>query len=161
MPIPMDAVPPPHISPVSAFSTDQHAESPKPPTPTWTGILIVAPSSVTLGTTPPTVMVRGTYRIKGTDYPTKARWKLVVTDPVTNKPVSAEMGQRDPSPVAPDPLADQPIDDKTKAKMTYVGHFNAELFLTTGMVPKPGNYIVRAELGPLRSNEIAIKVVTR
>lgn len=138
----MDAVPPPPPPAMSAYSTDQHAESPKPPSTTWTGILIAAPANVVVGTVPPPVVVRGTYRIKGLDYPPKGRWKLVVIDSVTNKAISAEMGQKDPSPVEPDPLADKPIDEKTKARMTYVGYFNAELFLTTGLAPKPGNYVV-------------------
>lgn len=163
----MDSVPPPppvppaHIAPSQIFTTDEHSESPKPPTPHWTGILVAAPANVVLGAKPPIVFVRGTYRIKGTDFPEKARWKLVVIDPTTNKPVSAELGQRDPSPVEPDPLGDQPLDEKTKAKITYVGHLNAELFLTSGLPPKPGNYVVRLELGPLKSNEVGVKVVAR
>lgn len=159
--MPMDAVPPSHLSAASTFSTDQHADSPKPPSPAWTGILITGPANVVVGTLVPTVIVRGTYRIKGLDYPAKARWKLVVVEPGKPKPVAVELGQKDPSPVAPDPAGEQPLDDKTKAKMTYVGYFNADLFPSTGIVPKPGNYVVRAELGSLRSNEIAIKVVAR
>lgn len=166
MPDPMDAVPPPpqppaYVSSVQLFSTEAHADSPKPPSRTWTGILIAAPASVVLGPRPPVVIVRGTYRIKAADYPEKAKWKLVVIDPATNKPVVAEMGQRDPSPVEPDPEADRPLDEKTKAKITYVGHLNADLFATVGLLPKPGTYVVRMELGPLKSNEVAVKLVAR
>jgi hypothetical protein len=164
MPSPMDAEPPPppaHIAASQIFTTAEHAESPKPPSPHWTGILIAAPAQIVLGAKPPVVFVRGTYRIKGVDYPEKAPWKLVVIDPATRRPVVAELGQRDPSPVEPDPEADQPVDEQTKARMTYVGHVNAELFLTAGLTPKPGNYVVRLELGPLKSNEVAVKVVAR
>ncbi len=163
----MDAVPSASASswdqvpPAQLFSTEERADSPRPPSPEWTGILIAAASSVVLDLKPPVVIVRGTYRIQGANYPDKARWKLVVIDPATDKPVVREMGQRDPSPTVPDPEAGRPLDAETKARITYVGHVNADLFATVGLVPRPGTYVVRFELGSLKSNEIAVKVVAR
>lgn len=143
------------------FNTERHAESPKPPSPTWTGILIHAPESVVLGARPPVAVLRATYRIRGTDYPDKARWRVVATDPATRQSVAAEPGQRDPSPVAPDPEGDQPLDAETKARIFYNGHVNLEIFLTLNLPLRAANWVLRLDLGPLRSNEVGFRVLAR
>lgn len=106
-------------------------------------------------------MVRGTYRIKGKDHPDGARWKLVVTDAASGKAVSSFLGEDDPNPVQPEPDKLRPLDEKRKALVTYVGHLNTELFGTLKTKLKPGNYVLRFELGPLRSNEVGMKLVER
>jgi hypothetical protein len=142
------------------FSAEEFPDSPKPANPQWRGVLIAAPARTVLTLRQPMVIVRGTYRIQGTNYPARDRLKLVAVDLNSKKEYSGLAGQRDASPDAPRPPSKQP-DPETFKRMVFSGFFNADLVATLGLPRVSASYRVWAELGPIRSNEITLHVVAQ
>ena len=156
---------PPEILGASAaagpfFSASEHADSPKPPNAQWRGVMITAPAETVLSPRQPMILIRGTYRISGDNYPAKDTLKLVALDVQTKKEYSGVAGQQDPSRSIPRPLSPPP-DPQKLARMVFSGFFNADLVATLKLPPAPATYRVRAELGPIVSNDVTIKVVIR
>lgn len=139
------------------FSTQRHADSPVAANDAWRGVLIKAPPVVRLDPRRPGVMVRGVYALSGLQMPPKAALKLLAIDVQTKRRYEAPMGQPDPNPVEPPPPR-PPLAPEMRARLTFNGHFNAELIATLGLPLASAAYVVWAEVGSARSNEISVKV---
>ncbi|MBI5384815.1 MAG: hypothetical protein HZA90_09030 [Verrucomicrobia bacterium] len=142
------------------YNTDELPESPKPPNPQWRGVLIDAPAQAVLSLKQPMIILRGTYRIQGTNYPANDRLRLVAVDAATKQEYAGTAGQRDPSPDVPPPKTEEP-DPEVVKRMVFSGFFNADLVATVKLPRAAGLYRVRAELGNLKSNEITIQVAVQ
>lgn len=140
------------------YSTAQHPDSPKPPNPQWRGVLISAPPRFTLTLRQPLAILRGYYKIQGTNYPADDRLKLIAVDLATKQEYSATAGQRDPSPDEPPPPSEPP-DPEVLKRMIFSQHFNADLIGTLRLPWTNATYKVRAEFGPILSNEITVQVI--
>jgi hypothetical protein len=142
------------------FSSEQHPESPKPPNAQWRGVLIAAPAQAALTVRTPIVLLRGTYRIQGANYPKEDRLRLVATEVATRKQFAALAGQHDPSPDVPPPDSETP-DPETLKRMIFSGFFNTDLVATLKLPWTNATYRVRAELGTIPSNEITVQIVVK
>src|SRR5687767_1602812 len=141
------------------YSTEQHADSPKATNAAWRGIIISAPPQVTLGPRQPMVILRGHSRIQGTNYPADDKLKLFAVNVATKQEYTAIAGQRDPSPDEPPPPSTPP-DPEVVKKMVFSKYFNTDLMATLGLPWTNATYRVRAQIGPIPSNEISIQVIT-
>jgi hypothetical protein len=142
------------------FGSEEHPESPKPPNPQWRGVLIAAPEQAVLTLRTPGILLRGTYRIQGGNYPKDDRLRLTATDIVSRKQFTGAAGQRDPSPDVPPPDSEAP-DPETLKRMIFSGFFNADLVATVKLPWTNATYRVRAELGPIQSNEVTVQVLVK
>src|SRR5262245_5037418 len=70
------------------YNSDETPQSPKPPNPNWRGVLIDAPPESVVTLRQPMVLLRGTYRIQGTNYPANDRLRIIAIDPATKKEFS-------------------------------------------------------------------------
>ncbi len=139
------------------YNADEHPQSPKPPTPQWRGVMIAAPGQVVLMLRQPMLLLHGTYRIQGTNYPAKDRLKLIAVDVNTKREYVGVAGQRDPNPDVPPPPAEPP-DPQVLKRMVFSGFFNTDLIATLKLPRAAAVYRVRAEFGSIPSNEITIQV---
>jgi hypothetical protein len=146
-----------HATGDQLFNTQKHDDSPAPPHEVWRGVLIKAPAIVRLDPRRPVVIVRGVYVLSGLQVPPKATLKLIAIDVQSRKRYEALMGQQDPSPdePAPDP---PPLDPGLRERLTFNGHFNAELMATLNLPLVPASYVVSAHVGTALSNEISVKL---
>jgi hypothetical protein len=148
------------VEPLAAeqvFNTQKHPDSPNPANDIWRGVLIKAPSLARLEPRRPAVIVRGVYALSGLQMPAKAALKIIAIDAQTKHRYEAPMGQPEPSPEEPPPER-PPLDPKLRERLTFNGHFNVELFATLGLPLVAATYVVWAEVGPNRSNEISVKL---
>ncbi len=143
------------------FSAQKSPDSPVPPSSAWRGLLIQAPAEAVLDAGHPMILVHGTYRIQGRDYPRDDRLVLKAVDAATGKVYEAEAGDRDPSPQAPPPPPPPEPDPAVLARMVYSGHFSADLVATLGLPRVEARYRVSAALGSIVSNEVLLRVVVR
>jgi len=142
------------------YSADQHPQSPRPPNPDWRGVMIAAPPEAVLTARQPLLILRGCYRIAGTNYPANDRLKLIAVDIATRREYNGLAGQSDPSPDVPPPPS-APPDPETVRRMIFSGFFNADLMGTLKLPLAPATYRVRAEFGNLPSNELTIRVAVQ
>lgn len=142
------------------YNSEEHPDSPKPPNPQFRGVLISAPAQNTLSARSPLVLLRGSYRIQGSNYPANDRIRLVAIDIASKRQYAAFAGQRDPSPDAPPPPSDPP-NVETVRKMIFSGFFNTDLMATLGLPWTNATYKVRAEFGTIPSNEIPVQIIVQ
>ena len=143
------------------FSTHENPDSPVPPSPHWRGLLIAGPAQIELELKHPMILIHGTYRIQGKDYPEDDRLRLIAVESRTQETYAAEAGDRDPSPIEPPPTPPPPPDPEAIKRMIFSGFFSTDLVTTVELPWKPGTYRVRATLGPIRSNEITVRVAIK
>ena len=139
------------------FNTQKHPDSPVPGNEVWRGVLIKAPAAVRVDPRRPSVIVRGVYALSGPQVLPKATLKLIAIDAQTKRRYEALMGQQDPSPEEPPPDP-PPLDSGLRERLTFNGHFNVELLATLDLPLVPASYVVSAEVGTARSNEISVKL---
>jgi hypothetical protein len=139
------------------FNTQRHPESPVALNDSWRGILIKAPAVLRLDPRRPAVTVRGVYALSGVQVPLKSAMKLIAIDAKTKRRYEGFMGQQDPSPEEPLPDA-PPLDPGMRERLTFNGHFNVELLSSLNLPLVAATYVVSAELGTARSNEISVKL---
>lgn len=142
------------------FSAQETPESPKPPQPQWRGVMIAAPTEAKLSLKQPMIIVRGTYRISGANYPANDRIKLVAINIATKREFSGYAGQRDASPDVPPPDSEK-ADPAVLKRMVFSGFFNADLVATVKLPWTSASYRVRAEFGTIPSNEVTIQVLNQ
>jgi hypothetical protein len=144
------------------YNTLETPDSPRPPNPQWRGVMISAAERNILSLRSPMVLLRGMYRIQGSQYPAKDRLKLTAVDIRTRQEYTGFAGQKDASPDAPPPEGlDEPPDPATMARMVFSGFFNTDLRGVLGLPATPGSYRVWAEYGPIKSNEITLQIVDK
>lgn len=105
------------------------------------------------------VILRGSYRIAGTNYPANDRLRLTAVDG-NRRQFEGVAGQRDSSPDEPPPPSDPP-DTETIKRMIFSGYFNVDLMATLGLPWTNATYKVKAELGNIPSNEIVMEIVVQ
>lgn len=142
------------------YSADEHPQSPKPPNPQWRGVMIAAPAEAVLTLRQPMLLLRGSYRIQGTNYPANDRLKLIAVDVVAKREYTGFAGQRDASPDVPPPSS-APPDPEIVKRMIFSGFFNADLVATLKLPRVSATYRVRAEFGDIPSNEITVQIVVQ
>ena len=142
------------------YNADELPDSPKPPNPTWRGLLLEVPAQAVLSLKQPMIVVHGTYRIQGANYPVNDRLRLVAVDAFTKKEYTGSAGQRDANLDAPPPKTEPP-DPAVVKRMVFSGFFNADLVATAKLPLAAGTYRVRAFLGDLGSNEITIQITVQ
>jgi hypothetical protein len=140
------------------FSAQETPESPKPPQPQWRGVMIAGPAQAKISLKEPMIIVRGTYRISGANYPANDRIKLVAINIATRHEYTGYAGQRDASPDVPPPESEKP-DPQVLKRMVFSGFFNADLVATVKLPWNSASYRVRAEFGTIPSNEITVQVL--
>lgn len=142
------------------YNADQNPQSPKPPSPQWRGVMIEAPGEVILSLRQPMLLLHGTYRIQGSNYPAKDNLRIIAVDAATKREYTGIAGQRDSSPDAPPPPSEPPNPETVK-RMVFSGFFNTDLVGTLRLPLASANYRVRVEFGNIPSNEINIRVIVK
>lgn len=104
------------------------------------------------------ILLHGTYRLSGGNYPANDRLKFTATDVATRREYSGYAGQQDASPDVPPPDAEKP-DPEVLKRMVFSGFFNADLVATVHLPWTAATYRVRVDLGPIPSNEITVQVL--
>jgi len=146
------------------YDAQEHPDSPQAPNPQWRGVLISAPERSVLTLRQPMVILRGTFAIQGNQMTESSRLVLKAVDLRTKQEYSGVAGQQDPSPVVPDPNADEPEDPEDielARQMIYTGFFNTDIIGMLGLPRSPGAYRVWAEYGTVKSNEINLQILDK
>jgi hypothetical protein len=142
------------------FSAQETPENPKPPQPQWRGVMIAGPAQAKISLKEPMIIVHGTYRISGANYPANDRIKFVAINVATKREFTGYAGQRDASPDAPRPPSEK-ADPSVLKRMVFSGFFNADLVATVKLPWTTASYRVRAEFGAIPSNEITVQVLSQ
>ncbi len=149
------------ISSMPFFSADELPESPKPPSPAWSGVLIQAESTHRLSLKETEVLIYGYYKLAGSVYPLDDDdLRIYAVDTATKFPYEASAGEKDESPDEP-PEEGSPLTREDIANMVFSGYFNTDLVGTLRLPPKNAKYRIWASLGKIKSNEILIEIIVR
>ena len=143
------------------FDTKKVPESPEPPSPDWSGILIQALAAHQLTMKQRKALIHGYYRLGGSEYPLDDDdLRIHAVNMATKLTYEAGAGQRDDSPIEPEeprpPLSRDDIRD-----MVFTGYFNTDLMLTLKLPPTGGKYRVWVTMGPVKSNELLLEISVR
>lgn len=140
------------------FDTKKVPESPEPPFPSWTGILIQSEMSHLLSMKKREVVINGYYRLNGSEYPLNDDdLRIHAVNTANRMTYESGAGQKDDSPVEPDepgpPLSRDDIRD-----MVFSGYFNTDILLTLKLPVGAAKYRVWVAMGPVKSNEILLEI---
>lgn len=146
---------------VPALTTGEHPESPKAPSAGWRGILLKSADAMRANPAGPPVIARVFHRIPRPQWPADKKFELVVIESGSRKEHRFPIGVSDASPdePPPPPPPEKKIDPKVAERLVVEGYLNINLTATIVPPLPPGNYALRIELGPLKSNEAALRIV--
>jgi len=146
-----------NVFPNPYYNANEGPQSPKPPNAQWRGVMIAAPNPAVITLRNPQVLLHGTYRIQGANYPANDSLKLTAIEMVSKKEFTAIAGQHDASPSVPPP-PEAPPDPQMLKRMVFSGFFNTDLIATLKLPRVGATYRVRADLGNIPSNEIMVQI---
>ncbi len=147
------------FSQVPLYSNEPNACTPAEPSGQWHGVLIAAPSVVTLPADGAalTAHICGRYLIETTRLLAGKPMTLHVTDKATGATFQGVVGDEDPNPEAPNPNQ-RPIDPASVANMSNGAALNRNLFQFVKLPRQAAQYEVYLEFGGYESNHVVIEV---
>lgn len=142
------------------LSTEATPDSPKAPSAAWRGVLAKVPETASLlaaARTPPCLRVF--YRIPRPQWPKGQGFVLVLLDPTTKQERRFPIGVQESSPAAPEPKVDlPPVDPRVAERLVHEGYLNIHVLGTIAPPPVAGSYLLRVDLGPIRSPELPFRL---
>jgi hypothetical protein len=114
-------------------------------------------SLAALARNPP--LVRVFYRIPRQQWPKGHGFMLVVIDRAAKQEKRFPIGEKDASPIAPEPKVEhRPVDPRVAERLVIEGYLNIHVFATVLPPLTPGTYALRVELGPHRSTDMPFRL---
>jgi len=147
------------IPSIPELSTDAHPDSPKAPSPAWRGVLIKVPETAVLSDPRKPPMLRAFYRIPRNQWPKGKAFELIVMDSAGQGERRHALGAKEATPMIPPPVTpERAIDPKIAERIVIEGYLNINLPATISPPLVPGAYVMRLELGGLRSTDARIRL---